>query len=37
MYSDGSIEARTEHAVFHFKSMAELKAFMESEARTSQE
>jgi len=30
MYSDGSIEARTEHAVFHFKSIAELKAFMES-------
>jgi hypothetical protein len=37
MYSDGSIEARTQRAVFHFKSMAELKAFMESEARTSQE
>ncbi|SRR5579875_1241027 len=33
MYSDGSIEARTEHAVFHFKSMAELKAFMESNSR----
>jgi hypothetical protein len=30
MYSDGTIEARTEHEVFHFKSMAELKAFMES-------
>jgi hypothetical protein len=37
MYSDGSIEARTEHAVFHFKSMTELKTFMESGARTSQE
>ena len=36
MYSDGSIEARTERAVFHFKSMAELKTFMESEARTSE-
>jgi hypothetical protein len=37
MYSDGSIEARTEHAVFHFKSMTELKAFMDSEARTSKD
>lgn len=37
MYSNGSIEARTQHAVFHFKSMTELKAFMDSEARTSQE
>ena len=37
MYSNGSIEARTEHAVFHFKSMTELKAFMDSEARTSKE
>jgi hypothetical protein len=37
MYSDGSIEARTEHAVFHFKSMTELKVFMDSEARTSKE
>jgi hypothetical protein len=37
MYSDGSIEARTEHAVFHFKSMAELKAFLEPEAQASQE
>lgn len=33
MYADGSIEARTQHAVFHFKSMAELKAFMESQAQ----
>jgi hypothetical protein len=32
MYSDGSIEARTEHEVVQFKSMAELKAFMESQA-----
>lgn len=37
MYSDGSIEARTEHAVFHFKSMAELKAFMDSEAQNSRD
>jgi hypothetical protein len=33
MYSDGSIEARTENAVFHFKSMSELKSFMESQAQ----
>jgi hypothetical protein len=32
MYADGSIEARTQHAVLHFKSMAELKAFMETQA-----
>ncbi|MGH6812722.1 MAG: hypothetical protein ACREDM_10365 [Methylocella sp.] len=32
MYADGSIEARTQHAVLHFKSMAELKAFMEAQA-----
>ncbi|MGH6842037.1 MAG: hypothetical protein ACREDV_08100, partial [Methylocella sp.] len=31
MYGDGSIEARTQHAVLHFKSMAELKAFMEAQ------
>jgi hypothetical protein len=37
MYSDGSIEARTAHAVFHFKSMTELKAFMDSEAQTSKD
>lgn len=37
MYSDGSVEARTEHAVFHFKSMAELKAFLESDGRFPQE
>ncbi|HUB64969.1 MAG TPA: hypothetical protein VL996_11100 [Methylocella sp.] len=36
MYSDGSIEARTAHAVFHFKSMAELKTFLESDAQNSQ-
>lgn len=33
MYADGSIEARTEHAVFHFQSMAELKSFMESQGQ----
>jgi hypothetical protein len=32
MYADGSIEARTQHAVLHFKSMAELKAFLETQA-----
>jgi hypothetical protein len=32
MYADGSIEARSERGVFHFQSMAELKAFMESQA-----
>jgi hypothetical protein len=32
MYVDGSIEARTERAVLHFKSMAELKAYMETRA-----
>jgi len=32
MYADGSIEARSEHGVFHFQSMAELKAFMEAQA-----
>ncbi|MGI8569583.1 MAG: hypothetical protein ACR2KT_11185 [Methylocella sp.] len=32
MYADGSIEARTQHAVLHFNSMAELKAFMEAQA-----
>ncbi|MGH6837639.1 MAG: hypothetical protein ACREDT_02325 [Methylocella sp.] len=31
MYSDGSIEARTQHAVLHFKSMAELKTYMEAQ------
>jgi hypothetical protein len=36
-YADGSIEARTDHAVFHFKSMAELKDFMESQAQTPKE
>jgi hypothetical protein len=33
MYADGSIEARTERAVFHFNTMAELKSFMESQAQ----
>lgn len=37
MYSDGSIEARTAHAVFHFNSMTELKTFLDSEAQSSQE
>jgi hypothetical protein len=32
MYVDGSIEARTQRAVLHFKSMAELKAYMETRA-----
>jgi hypothetical protein len=36
-YADGSIEARTDRAVFHFKSMAELKSFMESQARSPKE
>lgn len=36
MYSDGSIEARTQHAVFHFKSMAELKSFMDTQAQNLQ-
>lgn len=31
MYGDGSIEARTRHAVLHFNSMAELKTFMEAQ------
>ncbi len=37
MYADGSVEARSKRAVLHFKSMAELKTFMESQARTSQD
>ncbi|MGB6177068.1 MAG: hypothetical protein WBF43_12205 [Methylocella sp.] len=32
MYADGSIEARSERGVFHFQSMAELKAFMDAHA-----
>jgi hypothetical protein len=32
MYADGSIEARSERGVFHFQSMAELKAFMQAQA-----
>jgi hypothetical protein len=32
MYANGSIEARSERGVFHFQSMAELKAFMEAQA-----
>jgi hypothetical protein len=33
MYADGSIEARSERGVFHFQSMAELKAFLEAQAQ----
>ena len=29
MFDDGSIEAQSEAGVFHFASMAELKAFIE--------
>ncbi len=36
-YADGSIEARTDHAVFHFKSMDEFKRFMESQAQAPKE
>ena len=36
-YADGSIEARTGHAVIHFKSMAELKTYMDSQAKKSEE
>ncbi len=36
-YADGSIEARTDHAVFHFKSMDELKRFMDSQAQARQD
>ncbi|MGH6867889.1 MAG: hypothetical protein ACREDA_03235 [Methylocella sp.] len=37
MYADGSVEARTQHAVLHFNSMDELKAFMEAQEQTSKE
>lgn len=37
MYADGSIEARTDHAVIHFKSLDELKSFLESQALISKE
>ncbi|VTZ50237.1 conserved hypothetical protein [Methylocella tundrae] len=33
MFADGSIEARSERGAFHFTSMAELKVFMDSQAR----
>jgi hypothetical protein len=33
MFADGSIDARSNLGAFHFSSMAELKAFMESQAR----
>jgi hypothetical protein len=32
MYADGSIEARTDHAVIHFRSLDELKSFLDSQA-----
>ena len=32
MFADGSIDARSDLGAFHFSSMAELKAFMESQA-----
>lgn len=31
MYADGSIDAQSDRGVFHFKSMADLKAFIESQ------
>lgn len=31
MYADGSIDAQSERGVYHFKSMADLKAFIESQ------
>ena len=31
MYADGSIEAHSEHGVAHFSSMAELRAYFESQ------
>ncbi len=31
MYADGSIDARSERGVFHFKSMADLKAFLQTQ------
>jgi len=31
MYADGSIDAQSERGVFHFNSMADLKAFIESQ------
>lgn len=33
MFADGSIEAHSDRGVFHFMSMAELKAFMEAQGR----
>jgi hypothetical protein len=33
MFADGSIDARSQLGAFHFSSMAELKAFMESQTR----
>ncbi len=34
MFADGSIDARSTLGAFHFSSMAELKAFMESQTRS---
>ena len=34
-YSDGSVEARTGHAVFHFKSLDELRTFLENQGGNS--
>ncbi len=34
MFADGSIDARSALGAFHFSSMAELKAFMESQTRS---
>ncbi len=36
MYADGSIEAHSDRGVFYFMSMAELKAFMDAQARGGQ-
>ncbi len=33
MFADGSIEASSERGVFRFRSMSELKSFMESQPR----
>jgi hypothetical protein len=37
MYADGSIEARTDHAVIHFRSLDELKSFLDSQPQISKE
>jgi hypothetical protein len=33
MFADGSIDAQSERGAFHFSTMAELKAFMDAQAR----